>query len=76
MAAVAQSPLTYAPSRTRRDAEQVVRQHLPLVRRIAWHIHGSMSSMVEVEDLIQIGMVGLIEGVNGFEDRGQVTCEQ
>ena len=75
MAAVAQSPLTYAPTPTR-DAEALVRRHLPLVRRIAWHIHGSMSSIVEVEDLIQIGMVALIEAVKGFEDRGAVTFEQ
>ena len=76
MAAVAQSPLTYAPTPSPRDAETLVRKHLSLVRRIAWHIHGSMSSIVEVEDLIQIGMVALIEAVNGFEDRGQVTFEQ
>jgi RNA polymerase sigma factor for flagellar operon FliA len=74
---MAQSPLVYdrTPSPAR-DAEALVRKHLPLVRRIAWHIHGSMSSIVEVEDLIQIGMVALIEAVNGFEDRGQVTFEQ
>lgn len=77
MASLASAPLTYdrTPS-PRRDAEAMVRKHLPLVRRIAWHIHGSMSSIVEVEDLIQIGMVALIEAVSGFEDRGQVTFEQ
>lgn len=77
MASLAQAPLTYerAPS-PQRDAEAMVRKHLPLVRKIAWHVHGSMSSIVEVEDLIQIGMVALIEAVSGFEDRGQVTFEQ
>jgi RNA polymerase sigma factor FliA len=77
MASLASAPLTYerAPS-PQRDAEAMVRKHLPLVRRIAWHVHGSMSSIVEVEDLIQIGMVALIEAVSGFEDRGQVTFEQ
>ena len=77
MASLAPAPLTYerTPS-PQRDAEAMVRKHLPLVRRIAWHVHGSMSSIVEVEDLIQIGMVALIEAVNGFEDRGQVTFEQ
>lgn len=76
-ASLAPAPLTYqrAPS-PQRDAEAMVRKHLPLVRRIAWHIHGSMSAIVEVEDLIQIGMVALIEAVSGFEDRGQVTFEQ
>jgi RNA polymerase sigma factor for flagellar operon FliA len=77
MASLAQSPLTYSPAPSpKRDAEALVRKHLSLVRRIAWHIHGSMSAIVEVEDLIQIGMVALIEAVNGFEDRGQVTFEQ
>jgi RNA polymerase sigma factor for flagellar operon FliA len=77
MASLAQSPLTYAPAPSaKRDAEALVRKHLPLVRRIAWHIHGSMSTIVEVEDLIQIGMVALIEAASGFEDRGQVTFEQ
>ena len=77
MASLAQSPLTYSPVPSpQRDAELLVRKHLPLVRRIAWHIHGSMSAIVEVEDLIQIGMVALIEAVNGFDDRGQVTFEQ
>jgi RNA polymerase sigma factor for flagellar operon FliA len=77
MASLASAPLTYdrAPS-PQRDAEAMVRKHLPLVRKIAWHIHGSMSSIVEIEDLIQIGMVALIEAVSGFEDRGQVTFEQ
>jgi RNA polymerase sigma factor for flagellar operon FliA len=75
MASLASTPLTYART-PQRDAEALVRKHLPLVRRLAWHIHGSMSTIVEVEDLIQIGMVALIEAVAGFEDRGAVTFEQ
>lgn len=64
-------PLTYRPGqRPGGNAEALVRQHLPLVRRIAWHVHGSMSSLVEVEDLIQVGLVALVEAANGFEDRG------
>src|SRR3546814_16865069 len=56
--------------------EALAHKHLPLVRRIAWHIHGTMSSIVEVEDLIQIGLVALVEAAAAFEDRGQVTFEQ
>lgn len=76
MASLAVSPLTYAPDSGPRDAEALVRSHLPLVRRIAWHIHGSMSTLVEVEDLIQVGMVALIEAANSFEDRGEASFEQ
>ncbi|MDT8760651.1 RNA polymerase sigma factor FliA [Sphingomonas psychrotolerans] len=75
MASLANAPLTYERA-PKRDAAAMARKHLPLVRRIAWHVHGAMSSIVEVEDLIQIGMVALIEAVSGFEDRGQVSFEQ
>ncbi|WP_174292619.1 FliA/WhiG family RNA polymerase sigma factor [Sphingomonas bacterium] len=68
------APLTY--SRSARSGEAVVREHLPLVRRLAWHVHGSMSTIVEVEDLVQVGLVALVEAVAGFEDRGQVTLRQ
>lgn len=70
-------PLTYTPASVpKRDTEALVRKHLPMVRRIAWHVHGSMSSLVDVEDLVQIGMVALVEACASFEDRGQVTFEQ
>lgn len=70
-------PLTYARDGASRTAmEGLAHKHLPLVRRIAWHIHGTMSSIVEVEDLIQIGLVALVEAAAAFEDRGQVTFDQ
>lgn len=57
-------PLTYSPRRRpAADREALVRQYLPLVRRLAWHVHGSMSTIVDVEDLVQIGLVALVEAV-------------
>jgi len=50
--------------------DQLARQYMPLVRKIAWHVHGRVSSAIEIEDLLQIGMVALVEAANGFEDRG------
>src|SRR5687767_10825158 len=50
--------------------EALVNAHLSLVRKIAWHVHGRVSSAVEIEDLVQSGMVALIEAANAFEDRG------
>ena len=48
-------PLTYAPPKPGgRDTEALVRQHLPMVRRLAWHVHGSMSTIVDIEDLVQV----------------------
>jgi RNA polymerase sigma factor FliA len=70
------TPLVYGRSGTAPDLNLLAKKHAPLVRRLAWHVHGSMSSAVEVEDLVQIGMVALVEAVANFEDRGQVTFEQ
>ena len=50
--------------------EALVRTHMPLVRRIAWHVHSRVASAIDVDDLAQIGMVALVEAANGFEDRG------
>lgn len=69
--------LTYARSgETRRDMDALVRKHMPLVRRLAWHVHGSMSSLIDVEDLVQIGLVALVEAAASFEDRGLVSFDQ
>jgi RNA polymerase sigma factor for flagellar operon FliA len=64
-------PLTYAPKPAGApDTEALVRQHLPLVRRLAWHVHGSMSTIVDIEDLVQIGLVALVEAVAVPHERG------
>ncbi|WP_242185721.1 FliA/WhiG family RNA polymerase sigma factor [Sphingomonas sp. CARO-RG-8B-R24-01] len=69
-------PLVYGRTAAAPDLKLLAKKHLPLVRRIAWHVHGSMSSSVEVEDLVQIGLVALVEAAGAFEERGQVTFEQ
>lgn len=50
----------YAPT-SRTEVERRVRQFLPLVRRAAWHIYGTGRDGLEIEDLIQAGMVALTE---------------
>ncbi len=62
--------ITYARRPARQTPETLVRGAMPLVRKIAWHVHGRVSSAIEVEDLIQIGMVALVEAASGYEDRG------
>ncbi len=70
-AMVPQGPLTYSPrQRPGGDSEALIRQHLPMVRRIAWHVHGSMSTIVDVEDLVQIGLVALVEAVGQAAEQG------
>jgi RNA polymerase sigma factor FliA len=63
-------PVVTYDRRGKSDADILVRSHMPLVRKIAWHVHGRMSSAIDVEDLIQTGMIALIEAAGSYEDRG------
>ncbi|MEM6908189.1 MAG: sigma-70 family RNA polymerase sigma factor [Pseudomonadota bacterium] len=46
---------------SRAEVEDRVRRFLPLVRRAAWHIYGTGRDGLEVEDLIQVGILALTE---------------
>lgn len=61
---------TYQRRPGRTNAAQLAETHMPLVRKIAWHVHGRVSSAVDIEDLVQAGMVALVEAANSYEDRG------
>lgn len=39
----------------------IVERFVPMVRKLAWHLHGSASSDIEPEDLVQAGLVALTE---------------
>lgn len=55
------------------EVAERVRSHMPLVRKIAWQFHGRVRDLFEVEDLIQIGMVSLVEAAQRFQDMGRAT---
>jgi len=46
---------------------EVVERHADLVRRIAHHLAARLPSSVEVDDLVQAGMLGLIEAARNFD---------
>ena len=66
----AEHTMTYARKPARNNPGLLVQTHMPLVRKIAWHVHGRVSNAIDIEDLVQIGMVALVEAANGYEDRG------
>ncbi|HEX7853619.1 MAG TPA: RNA polymerase sigma factor FliA [Sphingobium sp.] len=68
--AAEQTGLTYGRRPGGTSPDQLARQYMPIVRKIAWHVHGRVSSAIDIEDLLQIGMVALVEAANAFEDRG------
>lgn len=52
------------------NATDLVLQNQRLVRKFAWQVRNRVSGAVEMSDLIQIGLVALIEAAQSYEDRG------
>ncbi len=50
-----------------RQQQQIVDQHTNLVKRIAHHMVARLPANVQVDDLIQAGMIGLLEASRNFE---------
>jgi len=48
------------------DKEQLVIEFAPLVKKIAYHLMARMPASVMVEDLIQNGMIGLLDAIDRF----------
>ena len=47
--------------------EQLVSEHAPLVRRIAHHLASRLPECVQIEDLLQAGMVGLLDAARRYD---------
>jgi RNA polymerase sigma factor for flagellar operon FliA len=56
----------YGAHRATGDADQLVMQHAELVKRIAYHLAGRLPPSVDVDDLIQAGMLGLLEAAGNY----------
>lgn len=53
------------------STDALVVRHAELVKRIAYHLAGRLPASVEVADLIQAGMLGLLEAASNYTaDRG------
>ena len=49
------------------DMNAIVERHAPLVKRIAHHLMARLPASVIVDDLIQSGMIGLLEAARNFD---------
>ncbi|MEO0499776.1 MAG: FliA/WhiG family RNA polymerase sigma factor [Pseudomonadota bacterium] len=50
-----------------RTVATLVEAHVLLVRRIAWHLKGSAGGDLEIDDLIQIGLMALVEAAQAHD---------
>jgi RNA polymerase sigma factor for flagellar operon FliA len=56
----------YAEVENLGESDQIVR-HASLVKRIAYHLLNRLPPTVQIDDLIQAGMVGLLEAASNFD---------
>jgi RNA polymerase sigma factor for flagellar operon FliA len=52
----------------RPDIDHLVVSYAPLVKRLAYQMMARLPASVEAEDLIQNGMMGLLDAINRFEE--------
>ena len=57
------------------DKSALLEQHTVLVKRIAYHLLARLPSSVIVDDLIQSGMIGLLEAANNFDSSKGASFE-
>lgn len=57
------------------DLNAQIRQHTPLVRRLAHHMMAKLPPSVQIDDLIQVGLIGLSEALTRFEANQGVQFE-
>ena len=57
------------------DRNALIRQYQPLVRRLAHHMMAKLPPSVEVDDLIQVGLIGLADALSRFEAAQGVQFE-
>lgn len=57
-----------AEKKRRNNADELVTKHAPLVKRIAYHLMGRLPSTIQPDDLIQAGMIGLLEAARNYDE--------
>ncbi|HBH37372.1 MAG TPA: RNA polymerase sigma factor FliA [Curvibacter sp.] len=57
------------------DRDALIRQYSPLVRRLAHHMMAKLPPSIQVDDLIQVGLIGLSEALTRFEANQGVQFE-
>ncbi|QYF91997.1 RNA polymerase sigma factor FliA [Massilia sp. PAMC28688] len=50
------------------DKNDLLTEHMPLVKRLAHHMKAKLPPSVEVDDLVQAGMIGLLDAISRYEE--------
>ena len=54
------------------NKDELIDENLELVKRIAYYYRGRVGKIIEIEDLLQLGMVGLVEAAHNYSPQNDV----
>tara|TARA_B100000029_G_scaffold515461_1_gene622478 strand:+ start:2351 stop:3052 length:702 start_codon:yes stop_codon:yes gene_type:complete len=66
----------YYTKKSKISINELIENNLDLVRKIAWQIFGRVQKVVEIEDLIQQGMEGLVSAAQKYSPKDGVNFQQ
>ena len=66
----------YYLDKSQTSINDLIQNNLDLVKKIAWQLHGRVQNIVEVEDLIQQGMEGLVHAAQKYSPKEGVNFAQ
>jgi RNA polymerase sigma factor FliA len=49
------------------DPQALLREHLPLVQRIAQRLAARLPDSVDIDDLLQVGLIGLLRAQESYD---------
>jgi len=58
----------YTAKGTTNNTDQMLKQHSGLVKKMAYQLKAKLPSCVELDDLVQAGMIGLMDAIQRYED--------
>ena len=62
----------YYTKKSKISINELIENNLDLVKKIAWQIFGRVQRVVEIEDLIQQGMEGLVSAAQKYSPKDGV----
>ena len=55
--------------------DDIIERHAPLVKRIACHLINRLPACVQLEDMVQAGMIGLLEASGKYDETQGASFE-
>ena len=49
------------------DYDALMTQYAPMVKRVAYHMMGRLPASIQLEDMVQVGMIGLLEALKAYD---------